>query len=63
MRINIDHMSITVRNLERSIAFYRDILGMELLYIYEDGGPVAEGLKLPGAASAPLFPSKSTKLE
>jgi catechol 2,3-dioxygenase-like lactoylglutathione lyase family enzyme len=48
MRINIDHTSITVRNLIRSIEFYRDILGMELLYVYEDGGPVAEGLKLSG---------------
>ena len=44
MKINLDHTSITVRNLERSIEFYRDILGMELLYIYEDDGPVAEGL-------------------
>lgn len=48
MKINLDHTSITVTNLERSIEFYRNIFGMELLYIYEDDGPVAEGLMLPG---------------
>jgi catechol 2,3-dioxygenase-like lactoylglutathione lyase family enzyme len=35
------HTSITVSNLERSIAFYRDILGLELLYTRESSG---EGL-------------------
>ncbi len=37
----IFHTSITVSNLERSIAFYRDILGFELLYSRESSG---EGL-------------------
>lgn len=35
------HTSITVSNLERSISFYRDILGLELLYTRESSG---EGL-------------------
>ncbi len=35
------HASITVSNLERSVAFYRDILGLELLYTRESSG---EGL-------------------
>lgn len=32
------HTSITVSNLERSIVFYRDILGLELLYTRESSG-------------------------
>jgi len=41
MMKGIFHASITVSNLERSIAFYRDILGCELLYTRESSG---EGL-------------------
>jgi len=37
----IFHTSITVSNLQRSIEFYRDILGLELLFTRESSG---EGL-------------------
>lgn len=32
------HCSVAVLNLERSVKFYRDILGLELLYIAKDHG-------------------------
>jgi catechol 2,3-dioxygenase-like lactoylglutathione lyase family enzyme len=38
---SVFHTSITVSNLERSMAFYREILGLELLYTRESSG---EGL-------------------
>lgn len=42
-RITVDHVAIMVSDLERSLAFYRDILGMEVVSPEEhDGGPIDE---------------------
>ena len=42
-RITIDHVAIMVSDLEKSLHFYRDILGMEVVSPEEhDGGPIDE---------------------
>ena len=38
------HFSFTVSNLEQSIAFYRDILGMELIHRQEQNNPYTHKL-------------------
>jgi len=38
------HFSFTVSNLEQSIAFYRDILGMELIHRQEQSNPYTRKL-------------------
>lgn len=41
--MNLNHVGISVANVERSIAFYRDMLGMELLTpVFAFGGPSFE---------------------
>ena len=35
MALGIDHAGITVSDLDRSIAFYRDVLGLEVLVVFE----------------------------
>lgn len=37
MITNIDHVALSVANLDRSIAFYRDIIGFEVIRILECG--------------------------
>jgi catechol 2,3-dioxygenase-like lactoylglutathione lyase family enzyme len=38
------HFSFTVKDLERSIAFYRDVLGMQLIHRQEQGGGYTDRL-------------------
>jgi len=46
----VAHTSFTVSDIARSIAFYRDVLGMELVSEFEGSGPVVEAiLDMPGA--------------
>ena len=47
---SILHTGLTVRDLDRSLAFYRDQLGMELVFAQEkQGGYLAEIVGYPGA--------------
>ena len=42
-KITMDHVAVMVSDLEKSLAFYRDILGMEIVTPEEHGGgPVDE---------------------
>jgi catechol 2,3-dioxygenase-like lactoylglutathione lyase family enzyme len=46
--ITLDHIALMVSDLEKSLDFYRDLLGFELLSPEEHiGGPVAEMVKVP----------------
>ena len=48
--LGMAHTSFTVSDIEKSVAFYRDALGMELLFQSEAGGPGVETiLGMPGA--------------
>ena len=48
--VRLDHVSVTCADLDRSLGFYRDVLGLPLLDRGEDGGPEMERLTgLPGA--------------
>ena len=39
----LHHVGITVSDLDRSLAFYRDLLGMEVVFTQEkEGGYLAE---------------------
>src|SRR5213592_163933 len=40
--ISVDHTGITVSNLERSLAFWRDVLGFELSHTAHQTGEMAE---------------------
>ena len=40
--ISVDHTSITVSNLERSLAFWRDVLGFELSHTAHQKGELAQ---------------------
>lgn len=44
MVIGTWHFSFTVRNLERSLAFYEGLLGMELIHMQEQGGGYTDTL-------------------
>ena len=47
--LGMAHTSFTVSDIDRSVAFYRDILGMELVSQSEGSGPIAETiLDMPG---------------
>jgi catechol 2,3-dioxygenase-like lactoylglutathione lyase family enzyme len=50
--INADHTGITVSNLERSLAFWRDILGFEFSHSAHQAGEVAE--EITGVKNAEL---------
>ena len=46
----VDHLSFTVSDLQRSVHFYRDLLGFQLEFETEAGGPVVEAVTgIPGA--------------
>jgi catechol 2,3-dioxygenase-like lactoylglutathione lyase family enzyme len=48
--LSADHTGITVSNLERSLAFWRDILGFEFSHTAHQKGEVAEEITgIPGA--------------
>jgi len=48
--LGVAHTSFTVSDLARSVAFYRDILGMELVTQFEGRGQIVETiLGMPGA--------------
>jgi catechol 2,3-dioxygenase-like lactoylglutathione lyase family enzyme len=49
MQLKMNHAAIIVSDLERSIAFYRDVLGMEVLFSGIDDGSVVKALNYPGA--------------
>ena len=50
--ISADHTGITVSNLERSLAFWRDVLGFELSHTAHQTGELAE--EITGVAGAEL---------
>ena len=48
--LGVAHTSFTVSDIDRSVAFYRDILGMELVAQFEGSGQIVETiLGMPGA--------------
>ena len=53
MITKLEHVGLSVSNLDRSIAFYRDILGLELLRILELGADseLGEVVGLPGCSA------------
>lgn len=50
--IRADHTGITVSNLERSLAFWRDVLGLELSHTAHQTGELAH--EITGAAGAEI---------
>ena len=50
--ISADHTGITVSNLDRSLAFWRDVLGFELSHTAHQTGELAE--EITGIASAEI---------
>jgi glyoxylase I family protein len=50
--ISTDHTGITVSNLERSLAFWRDVLGFELSHTAHQTGELAE--EITGVAGAEI---------
>jgi glyoxylase I family protein len=50
--ISADHTGITVSNLERSLAFWRDVLGFELSHTAHQTGELAE--EITGVAGAEI---------
>ena len=51
MIVQLEHAALSVANLERSLAFYRDILGFQLMRIIEarEDGELGKIAGLPGA--------------
>jgi catechol 2,3-dioxygenase-like lactoylglutathione lyase family enzyme len=64
---SILHTGLTVRDLDRSLAFYRDLLGMELVFTQEKrGGYLAEIVGYPGAhvrMAHLAFPGDAQRIE
>jgi glyoxylase I family protein len=50
--LNADHTGITVSNLERSLAFWRDVLGFELSHTAHQSGEMAR--EITGVAGAEI---------
>lgn len=48
MFIRADHVAISVQDMERAIAFYRDIIGMEKVFDREFDEPMARLIGVPG---------------
>ena len=61
------HTGITVRDLDRSLGFYRDVLGMEIVFQQEkQGGYLADIVGYPGAHARMAhlaFPGDSHRIE
>ena len=51
MIVGVHHVSVTVSDIDKSIAFYRDILGLKLLYPPEESGgkEISKGVRVKGA--------------
>jgi catechol 2,3-dioxygenase-like lactoylglutathione lyase family enzyme len=64
---SLHHTGLTVRDLDRAVAFYRDVLGMEVLFEQEkQGGYVAEIVGYPGAhvrMAHLVFPGDAQRIE
>ena len=49
MFVRADHIAISVQDMEKAIAFYRDVIGMEKVFDREFGEPMARLIGEPGA--------------
>src|SRR5437773_11580838 len=54
---HIDHVALTVKNIERSIAWYRDVLGLEQRH--EEVWGHAPAMMFAGETGIALFPAES----
>jgi glyoxylase I family protein len=48
MFLRMDHVALSVRDMERAIAFYRDVIGMEVAFDREFGEPMARLIGVEG---------------
>ena len=54
MRVTIDHIAVMCADLERSLHFYRDLLGFEVVSPEEhDGGPIDQMVRIDGVYGRP----------
>jgi catechol 2,3-dioxygenase-like lactoylglutathione lyase family enzyme len=44
MKVLVRHIGIVVRDLDRSLAFYRDLLGLEIVRQMDEGGPFLDAI-------------------
>lgn len=49
MFVKADHVAVSVRDMERAIAFYRDVVGMEKVFDREFDRPIARLIGVEGA--------------
>ncbi len=49
MFVRADHVAVSVQDMEKVIAFYRDVIGMEVVFDREFGEPMARLIGEPGA--------------
>jgi catechol 2,3-dioxygenase-like lactoylglutathione lyase family enzyme len=49
MFVRADHVAISVQDMDKVIAFYRDVIGMEKVFDREFGEPMARLIGEPGA--------------
>ena len=48
MFVRADHVALSVRDMEGAIAFYRDVIGMDVVFDREFGAPMARLIGEPG---------------